>query len=182
LSPLPDDRVGSELRQQLCRLSLRIVGAMSHGEVHRHNAHEGSASGNKRCGLHGAKAKFLSGCSIRRKFPVCEHVLDNDRTSGPYRAAARRSVVRSDLGKAPDKVFVEAAVRRDGEVPELPVYQLNISASGAIYLQAPGQGGIQHGPQVATPLQLRRYKIAYITQYHAATSLEAGRELCYLSD
>jgi hypothetical protein len=155
---------------------------MSHGEVHRHNAHEGSASGNKRRGLHGAKPEFGSGCSIRRKFPVREHVLDNDRTSAAYRAAARRSVARSDLGKAPDKVFVEASVGRDSQVPEPPVHQLNISASGAIYLQAPGQGGIQHGPQVATPLQLRRYKMAYITQCHATTPLEAGRELCDLGD
>jgi hypothetical protein len=148
---------------------------MSHGEVHRHNAHEGSASGNKRRGLHGAKPEFGSGCSIRRKFPVSEHVLDNDRTSAAYRAAACRSVARFDLGKAPDKLFVEASVGRDSQVPAPPVHQLNISASGAIYLQAPGQGGIQHGPQVATPLQLRRDKIAYITQCHAATSLEAGR-------
>jgi hypothetical protein len=148
---------------------------MSHGEVHRHNAHEGSASGNKRCGLHGAKPEFGSGCSIRRKFPVSEHVLDNNRTSAAYRAAARRSVACSDLGKAPDKVFVEASMGRDSQVPEPPVHQLNISASGAVYLQAPGQGGIQHGPQVATPLQLRRYKIAYINHCHAATSLEAGR-------
>jgi hypothetical protein len=175
LSPLTDDRVGSEFRQQLCRLSLRIVGTMSHGEMHRHNAHEGSASGNKRCGLHGAKPEFVSGCPIRRKFPVTEHVLDNDRTSAAYRAAARRSVARSDLGKAPDKVVVEASVRRDSEVPEPPVHQLNISASGAVYLQAPGQGDVQHGPEVATSVELRRYKIAYITQCHAATSLEAGR-------
>jgi hypothetical protein len=182
LSALTDDRVGSELRQQLCRLSLRIAGTMSHRKVDRHNAHEGSASGNERCGLHSAKAEFGSGGSIRREFPVSEHVLDNDRTSAAYRAAARCSIACSDLGKATDKVFIEAAVRRDSEVPEPPVHQLNISASGAVYIQAPEQGDIQHGPEVATSLELRRYKIAYITQCHATTSLEAGRGQCYLDE
>jgi hypothetical protein len=132
---------------------------MSYWEVRRHNAHEGSTSGNQRRGLHSAKAEFGSGCSIRRKFPVSEHVLDDDRTSAAYRAATRCSIACPDMGKAPDKVFVEASVRRDSEVPEPPVHQLNISARGAVYLQAPGQSDIQHGAEVAAFLELRRYKI-----------------------
>jgi len=36
------------------------------------------------------------------------------------------------MGEAPDKMFVEAAVGRDRKVPELPVHQLNISASGTV--------------------------------------------------
>jgi hypothetical protein len=109
--------------------------------------------------VHGAKAEFGGGCPIGRKLPVSEHVLDNDRTSVPYRPAAGCSVPSPDAGKAANELFVEAAVRRDGEVPEPPVHQLDVSASGAVDLQAPGQGDIQHRPKVATFFDLCGYNI-----------------------